>query len=580
MLPESFLQEIKDRNAIETIISRYIRIKKGGAKMVGLCPFHNEKSPSFTVFEDTESFYCFGCGAGGDVITFIKRIENLDYVDAVKLLAEQSGLEVPTDDSSNVLSKLREKILQMNKIAAKHFHNNLYTEKGKMATQYIEKRGLLVNTVKHFGVGVALDEWDALLKELKQNGYYEEDIVSAGLAVKNEKGRCYDRFRNRLMFPIIDVRGNVIAFGGRVFDDSLPKYLNSPDTLVFKKSLNLFALNYAKNNNNNRLLLAEGYMDVISMHQAGFTDAIATLGTAITVEQARLMARYAKEVIIAYDSDGAGQKAAQKAIELLSNVGVAVKVLKITNGKDPDEYIKTYGAQRFKLLLEGSGNHIEYRIDNLRVKYDLDSPQDTINFLKEVAGVLITVRSDIEREVYINKVARETNIAKEKFEIEVNRRLRESGKRRMQNEFKEKDDTSRGVKDKVNPQKQDNIKAAKAEEGLISLLIQNPNFYEHMIDKITPEDFITDFNKKVFSYVCERIAKNLSLDFILLSKDFTNDEMSRITGIVAKGKDFLLNTKEEANSYIDTIKEEKHKPKLQDIKEMSLDDFRNSFKKR
>jgi DNA primase len=580
LLPESFLQEIKDRNAIETIISRYIRIKKGGAKMVGLCPFHNEKSPSFTVFEDTESFYCFGCGAGGDVITFIKRIENLDYVDAVKLLAEQSGLEVPTDDSSNVLSKLREKILQMNKIAAKHFHNNLYTEKGKMATQYIEKRGLLVNTVKHFGVGVALDEWDALLKELKQNGYYEEDIVSAGLAVKNEKGRCYDRFRNRLMFPIIDVRGNVIAFGGRVFDDSLPKYLNSPDTLVFKKSLNLFALNYAKNNNNNRLLLAEGYMDVISMHQAGFTDAIATLGTAITVEQARLMARYAKEVIIAYDSDGAGQKAAQKAIELLSNVGVAVKVLKITNGKDPDEYIKTYGAQRFKLLLEGSGNHIEYRIDNLRVKYDLDSPQDTINFLKEVAGVLITVRSDIEREVYINKVARETNIAKEKFEIEVNRRLRESGKRRMQNEFKEKDDTSRGVKDKVNPQKQDNIKAAKAEEGLISLLIQNPNFYEHMIDKITPEDFITDFNKKVFSYVCERIAKNLSLDFILLSKDFTNDEMSRITGIVAKGKDFLLNTKEEANSYIDTIKEEKHKPKLQDIKEMSLDDFRNSFKKR
>ncbi len=579
LLPESFLQEIRDRNDAESIISRYVRLKRGGGKLVGLCPFHNEKTASFTVFEDTQSFYCFGCGVGGDIITFIKMIENLDYMDAIRLLAEQSGLEVPDNNSSfEGTSKLREKILLMNKIAANFFHKNLNSPKGKIAKEYVNNRQLTANTITRFGIGIAFDEWDGLLKELKQNGYSQEEICSAGLAIKNEKGDCYDRFRNRLIFPIIDVRGNVIAFGGRVLDNSMPKYLNSPDTLVFKKSLNLFALNFAKSSASGRLILAEGYMDVISMHQAGFTEAVATLGTAITQQQARLISRYTKNVIIAYDADSAGQKATGKAIELLSSLGVIVKVLKITGGKDPDEYIKTFGVEKFKTLISGSGNHIEYRINDLRAKYNLEDAQDTISFLRQAAEVFVSVRNAIEREVYINKIASETNISKEKFEIEVNKRIKEKGKKLFLDDFKAKNAMLTGIRDTVNPQKAKNLLGAKAEEKLISLFMQNPDFYQFITERISEDDFVTDFNKRVFVYIRDRIEQNLSLDFIMLSKDFSNDEMSKIIGFCANGKLTHMNTKEETDDYINTIKKAKNKSTLKDIKDMSMEDWSNSFK--
>lgn len=580
LIPESFLQDLRDKNDVEDIISRYVKLKNGGGKLVGLCPFHSEKTPSFTIFPDTQSYYCFGCGAGGDIITFIRKIENLDYVDAVKLLAEQSGLQIPDDNGkSEGLSQLRDKILQMNKLAARFFYENLFIPLGKNAADYINKRQLSNHTVKHFGVGFAPNEWDFLLKHLKQNGFSEQDIIAGGLAVKNEKGGIYDRFRNRLMFPIIDVRGNVIAFGGRVMDDSMPKYLNSPDTLVFKKSLNLFALNFAKNGNSGQLLLAEGYMDVISMHQAGFTNAVATLGTAITSEQARLISRYANEVIIAYDADGAGQKATQKAIELLNAVNVSVKVLSITSGKDPDEYIRTFGADRFKLLLEGSGNHIMYRIGSLRAKYDLNSPDDTISFLRETADILSTVKNDIEREVYINNISGETKINKERFELAIKTKIRDKAKKQFSTGFKDEDAKLMGVRDKVNPQKQSNIKAAKAEEGLISLLIQNPNFFNHINSKISSEHFVTEFNRRVYDYICNRLTHNQGIDFTVMNSDFSPDEMGRIIGMSAMSRLTHMNTFEEADDYIKVITSEKEKPALTDVKKMSDDDFRESFKK-
>ncbi|MCI8496921.1 MAG: DNA primase, partial [Clostridiales bacterium] len=382
-LPQEFIQELRARNDIESVISSYVNLRRRGRNLVGLCPFHNEKTPSFTVYPENGSFYCFGCGAGGDAINFIRKIENLDYIEAVRFLAARAGLQMPEDRASDETAAIRTRVLEMNRAAGRFFYSVLYSPVGKQALDYLHRRGLSDATIRHFGLGFAPDSWDSLLKHMRQKGFTGEDLRVADLALKGRRESYYDKFRNRVIFPIIDLRGSVIGFGGRVMDDSKPKYLNTADTLVFKKSMNLFAMNFAKNAKAGCLILAEGYMDVISMHQAGFTHAAAKLGTALTMQQAKLLKRYTDEIIIAGDNDEAGQKAVARDIGMLRDAGLSIRVLTVPDGKDPDEYIRENGALKFKHLLDKTGNDIEYRLAKIRSKYSLSQPDGKVAFLKE-----------------------------------------------------------------------------------------------------------------------------------------------------------------------------------------------------
>ena len=405
-LSESFLDELKSKTDIDDVISSYVSLKRRGSTSKGLCPFHNEKTPSFTVYHDTQSFYCFGCGAGGDAVTFIKRIENLDYLDAVKLLAQRAGMQMPQEGYDDSLSKKRRKIFEINRETAKFYYSYLVSPQGKTGLDYFLNRGLTMKTIKKFGLGFAPDGWDNLIKHLKSKGFSVADMVDAGVVKVSSKGRYYDFFRNRVMTPVIDVRGNVVAFGGRVLDDSKPKYVNTSDTLVYKKTNELFALNLAKDSDQNGLILCEGYMDVIAMHQAGFTNAVAGCGTALTNEQVRLISRYSNEVILAYDADEAGQKALKKAVELFKQTDIKIRIPSLVGGKDPDEIIKTYGRDKFKGMLEGASNEIEFSLLELRKKVNLNATQGIIDFLNEAVKILAKV-SPIEQDLYISRLSNE-----------------------------------------------------------------------------------------------------------------------------------------------------------------------------
>lgn len=417
--PDSFLQELKLRSDITEIASSYVNLKRHGRNMVGLCPFHGEKTPSFNIYTENGSFYCFGCGAGGDVITFIMKIENLDYVEAVKFLAQRAGMEMPENTYDDSLSKLRMRIYEANREAARFFHATLLSQRGQSGLHYLRGRALSDRTIRHFGLGFADDDWNSLCNHLKNKGFSEYEIYSANLAFKRKNGNgIYDRFVNRVMFPIIDLRGNVIAFGGRIMTDEKPKYLNTSDTPVFKKSENLFSLNNAKSSGTRTLILCEGYMDVIALNQAGFTNAVATLGTALTNEQAVLMKRYADEVIICYDADGAGQKATARAIDILRNAGLPIKILTVPSGKDPDEFIRSKGENgpaAFKLLIEKCGNDIEYRLMKLKENYNLNTTDGKVAFLNEAVKIVATIESPIERDVFASKLCTELEIDKNAF---------------------------------------------------------------------------------------------------------------------------------------------------------------------
>ncbi len=551
---EAFLQELKYRADINTVASRYVNLRKSGRGYVGLCPFHSEKTPSFNVFEDTQSFYCFGCGAGGDVITFIRRIESLDYVDAVKLLAQQCGLEVPEEGVDNGAALLRKKILEMNREAAKFFYATLKSLDGAPGREYFKKRQLAPEIITAFGLGYASAKWDSLLSHLRSLGYTEEEMLAAAL-IRQKDGHSYDQFRNRVMYPIIDLQGNVIAFGGRVLDDSKPKYLNSADTPVFKKSHNLYALNFAKSSGSKTLILCEGYMDVIAMHQAGFKNAVATLGTALTPEQSRLIARYAQDIIVSYDADEAGQKAAQRSIGLLTQVGLTVRVLHIEGGKDPDEFIKTHGADKFKLMLEKCGNHIEYRLTQAKAKYELSQPEQKIAYLKEAETVLATVESAIEREVYAGKISEELDITKDTLLHDINSMITKSSRRKGKQELRTELAVTRGLQDRINPEKGRYLRAAMAEESLIVLLYKNPDFLKTLDTIITPEDFLTDFNKRVYGAERDMIKQGGEPDLASLGAVFTPEETGKITSMLVLRP--VSNTIEEARDCANVILQEK-----------------------
>lgn len=538
--PDQFILELKQNNPIDSVMSSYVSLKRQGRNSVCLCPFHSEKSPSCVVYLDTNSFFCFGCGAGGDVITFIMKIENLDYVEAIKFLADRAGMTMPDDAGNSENARIKARILEINRTAARFFFDTLTrSPKGEKGRRYFAERQLSAATITKYGLGYAPDDWHGLESFLRSKGYSEEELIIANLCGRARNGGLYDQFRDRVMFPIIDLRGNVIAFGGRVIDGEGPKYLNSSDTPVFKKSRNLFSMNFAKKSEEKRLILAEGYMDVIAVNQAGFDNVVATLGTALTQEQARLMSQYAEEIIIAYDSDGAGQNATHKAINLLSEVGVRTKIIRMEGAKDPDEYIKKFGALRFKQLLDKSGGAIEFELDKCRIGLDISTDQGKVEYLKKCVNVLAGISSPIEREVYISKIADENKIQKEVLVQQVNGVI----KRRINTDKKQEWNEIRTFQNryKKNPDSYRHPKKFKAERGIIAYLAENPEEAEDIAARLPAERFATEFNKKVYEKMLEKIKNSCFYDILSLQSEFTADEMGKITEIAVNSKDVNIN---------------------------------------
>ncbi|MDD5919962.1 MAG: DNA primase [Oscillospiraceae bacterium] len=567
MLSEQFISELKARNDIEDVVGSYVNVKRRGRNLVGLCPFHSEKTPSFTVYPDSQSFYCFGCGAGGDVVTFVRRMENLDYIEAVKLLAQRAGLAMPEDGYDDSFAKRKTRILEINRETARFYHQCLISPVGKKGLDYLRERGLSDKTIRHFGLGFAPESWDAAIKHLMGKGFRMDELTDAAIAVKSARDSYYDQFRGRVIFPIIDIRGNVIAFGGRVMDGKGPKYLNSPDTPVFKKSRNLFALNFAKAIKEPTLILAEGYMDVVALHQAGFANAVATLGTSLTSEQARMISQYAEEVVIAYDADGAGQKATNRAINMFGEIGLKVRVLKVKDAKDPDEFIKKFGAARFRLLLEGAGSAMEFEIGKLRQKYDLESSDGKVGFLKEFAQFMAGIRNPIERDVYVTKTAAELGVSKDPLMVQIDYIIRQQAKNAEKKQARDLTVFAAGPQQRRDPQRTAHLKEALAEERLIGVLLKNPDYYRLIREKIQPEDFLTDFNREIFQVICGRLDQNQSVELIALSEQLDEEQMGKIAGILADPTSSRA-TPKETQDYLETILAGKAKKTPEQLRQM------------
>ena len=579
-LSDSFLEQLRANTDIESVISPYVNLRRRGKNLVGLCPFHNEKTPSFTVYPENGSFYCFGCGVGGDVITFVRRMENLDYMEAVKQLADRAGMALPEDGYDDTLAKKRTAVLAANRAAAKFFHSQLFTDRGRHALNYFLDRGLTMETIRHFGLGFAPDDWRALKNHLNEQGFDDILLESANLlrrSDKNGKVSYYDNFRNRVMFPIIDPRGNVIAFGGRVLDDSKPKYINTSDTLVYKKSNGVFALNFAKNGNDGKLIIAEGYMDVIALHQAGFTNAVACLGTALTKEQANLLSRYTNEIILSYDADEAGQKATARALGIFGTTGMEIKVLRLTGGKDPDEIIKKYGAQRFRDIINGAANDTEYRLIRARQGIDLSTDDGKVKYLSAATEVLAGIPSPVEVDVYASRLANELGVDKLAIESQVKYKREGLRKRRMaQREQDQKRLLINGQNTK-NPERSQHLRAAKAEETLIASLMRNPDFYNKLKDELSADYFVTALNRRIFSVILSRLDEGGNTEPYFLSSEFTPDEMDEVERIFRSAAQ-LSNTVEECADCIKILKEEKNKPESITASELSDDDFAKLFR--
>lgn len=572
-LSDSFLQELKMKTDIEDVISTYVTLKRRGATLVGLCPFHNEKTPSFTVYPATQSFYCFGCGAGGDAITFLKKIENLDYLDAVKTLAQRTGLQMPQEGFDDSLSKRRRRILEMNREAARFYHSVLLSPEGKVGYDYYIGRALSAATINHFGLGFAPNRWDALLKHMRAKGYQPAELVDAGLARKGQKG-YYDNFRNRVMTPIIDVRGNVIAFGGRVLDDSKPKYINTGDTLVYKKTNELFALNFAKDSKEDALILCEGYMDVIAMHQAGFTNAVAGCGTALTTEQVRLISRYAKEVILTYDADEAGQKALQKAMTLFGQTDVKVRIPALVGGKDPDEIIRTYGRDKFKGMLEGASNETEFRLLALRRQYNLATTQGKIDFIGGALQILATL-PPVEQDLYVSRLSEELGVERQNMKVQMQDLVARQGNRREKREFKRIVQENMRKTARETMATDASLRKLRAEDRLISLLLRYPDC-SRLCKDFDSQWLTPGFAQRVFTLILQRLENGDGTELMDLRDRLTDDEMGRLSGIIARGGE-SADAKQEFSDCLQTIRAEQQK-KQESAAELDDQAFRDLFR--
>lgn len=528
-LPHYFLQELKMRSDISDIAAPYVNLKKRGKTMLGLCPFHNEKTPSFNIYPDNGSFYCFGCNAGGDVITFVMRIENLDYMEAVRFLAQRAGLQIPEAKVDDSMARLRGRVLEVNRETARFFNKALYMPPGQPGAQYCRRRGLDEKTIRHFGLGYAPDGGFALVNHLKSKGYTKDEMVQANVAGISKNGNLYDRFRSRLMFPIIDLRGNVVAFGGRILTDEKPKYINTSDTPVYHKSRGLYAMNFAKNAGGRQLILAEGYMDVIALHRAGFTNTIASLGTSLTEGQARIIAGYADEAVICYDSDEAGQRATQRAIPILKNAGLFVKVLTLPGNKDPDEFMKSHGDNgplRFKAVLEKSSNDVEYRLFKIKSGFDLESNEGKIKYLGEAVSVLSTIDDPIARDVFIGVLSRETDVDRKAIQEMTQRKASNIKEKNKKAEVRRQTEIST-AKTVVNKEKSKHFRTANAEEVILAYLFKHPEEIQRIKQRIPPEKFVTAFNRRVYTLLLGKaITQEVTLtDF---AGDLNPEEMSEL----------------------------------------------------
>ena len=577
-IPREVVEEIVRRNDIEQVISSYVTLKPAGSNMVGLCPFHSENSPSFTVFGGDDHFYCFGCGAGGDVITFVMRMENVDYPTALELLAKRAGVEIPrsANDQYGERGVKRERVLKMNEAAARFFRHCLTKEPcGEEARQYFKKRGLSEGISKQFYLGYAPNDFGKLTNYLKSQGYTEEEMIAGFLCGKSQKtGRAYDYFRNRVIFPIVDTSRNIVAFGGRVMDDSKPKYLNSSDTPAFKKSKNLFALNYAKGFCAEQLILCEGYMDVIALHQAGFPNAVATLGTAITEEHARIISRYTKKVIISYDSDEAGQKAANKAMLLLGKVGVEVRVLKMQGAKDPDEFIKKKGAEAFRALLNESRTGFEYKLEAVTAKYDLSLVESKRRVADELSAIISDYHSTVERELYSKRVGEVLGISPDAIRSDVERIRKKKIRELNQDQNREAHATLRQYSNKVNPDAAKNLRASYAEETILGMMMIYPEYREGVLRgdySLQTDDFFTEFGRRAFNSIME-LEANGGYIYALLGEYFNPDEMSALEDMQQRRRSLAENGTEVFKTSIDVLRVESQKEKANASGGQSLED--------
>lgn len=573
--PEAFLQELEEKNPIEDVVGQYVTLTRRGSNLFGLCPFHNEKTASFSVAPEKGIFYCFGCHKGGGVINFIMEIEGLDYPDAVRFLARRAGMEVPEDNPRRVSSlRRKEHLWKICRDAALFYHNTLKSPQGQEGLRYLLSRGLTKKTIISFGLGFAPNQWDGLKKAMLAKGYTIEDLQDAGLVrtkrreKTDENGNTvesvstYDWFRNRVMFPIIDVRGNVIGFGGRVMDGSEPKYLNSPESMIFNKRKNLFALNVAKKTKMEMLVLTEGYMDTISMHQYGFDCAVASLGTSLTQEQAGMLSKYTKQMVLCYDGDQAGQNAAKRAIGILEKTGITVKVLRMQGAKDPDEFLKKYGAERFKKLLGMSENQAVYQLESIRRKYDLATDDGKVEFLKEAANLIASMDSSVEREVYSTRAAEMAGIEARAMQLEVQRAFKRRVNAKKKREERQNLRPAEQIQPTASVLKYDNVRSAVAEEGVLSQILLEPALLD-LTKNLKPEQFSAPLLGRVYAWMEKRWQEGESVSIPAMGGDFTPEEVSHITRISQKQEGVV--SEKALGDYIGVIQSEAAKRSSKDL---------------
>ncbi len=530
--PAAFIDELVARNPIEDVVGQYVSLKRSGANLFGLCPFHGEKTASFSVNPSKGIYYCFGCHKGGGAVNFMMEIEGLSYPDAVRALAKRAGMEVPEDEQYQSRYRAQERLWALHKEAARFFHSQLYAPIGKAALSYALGRGMPKATLINFGIGYAPDTWDALVKHLRGKGYTDQELKVSGLVTVSKKnGNLFDRFRDRLMFPIIDVRGNVIGFGGRIMkkDDNAAKYLNSPETLIFNKRKNLFGLNLAKKSKLGYLILVEGYMDAIALHQYGFDCAVASLGTSLTEEHAVLLSKYTENVVLIYDGDEAGQRAAQRAIPMLEKAGLTIKVLRMKDAKDPDEFLHKFGPDKFKLLLEESSGRVEYQLDAIRKKYDLSNDEQRVKFIQEAAQLICSLGSAVQREVYGHRAADMGKISFDAMKLEVNKAFKQRIAREKKRQERQDLEPARNMQPKTRAFSYQNVKSAMAEEAVLAMVLKEPALFEKA-GALTEETFSAPVLGRAFAQLQGRYRQGLEVSAAVLM-DFSPEEMAHIAGI-------------------------------------------------
>ncbi|WP_297289288.1 DNA primase [uncultured Flavonifractor sp.] len=566
-IPEQFIDDLVARSDIADVVSSYVHLTRKGSNLWGLCPFHNEKTPSFSVSPDKQIYHCFGCGKGGGVISFVMEMENLPFVDAVKLLAKRAGLEVPESGENEAYRKKRVRLLELSKDAARFYHDYLTGPGGQRVRDYIAQRQISPRTATRFGLGAAPDQWDALTKAMTAKGYTKMDLIDAGLAVAGKNGGIYDKFRARLMLPVIDVRGEVVGFTSRILPgEEGAKYLNTPETTLFKKGRLIYALNFAKNTKRPNLVLVEGNIDVITLHQAGFDNVVATMGTALTEEHARILARYTKELVLCYDNDAAGKQSTDRVLNILKHADLSVRVLQLPNAydaegkpvkQDPDDFIKKFGPAAFEKCLNGSAGQNDYRLDSLQARHDLSDEEGRLAYLKEAVATVAALQSPIEREIYGNKAAAAAGISAAAMAQEVARYRKDKTWQARRAQAKKDLSPATQLQPKVRQLRYDNIRSARAEEGVIRLLFLEPALLEQT-GGLLPEQFSSPLLGRIYALLRQRHSQGLSLQPGTLAGDLTAEEMGHLTGILEQPES-RSNSSQALHDYLEIIETESAK---------------------